>query len=82
MQQSPEDFNEAMLELRSVLAEVLMPLVDDERGVLLSELMDCQLKGVEKFYALLNSEVTERIYIGSEEFDRITDKYRRIARFF
>lgn len=62
--------------------EVMEPLLASESGKILHELIENQLRGVEKFYELRVTEMNEMPLIGETGFDLITDKYRAIVRIF
>ncbi len=71
-----------MDELRATCMEVMEPLLANESGKILHELIENQLRGVEKFYELRVTETNEMPLIGETGFDLITDKYRAIVRIF
>jgi hypothetical protein len=78
----PEDFNLAMGELRAAVSEAMEPLLEEEKGSLLKELIEVQLDGVEKFYELLLSEMDGKVLIDAICLDLIAEKHRRVYRHF
>ena len=77
-----EDFEVALQSLSDTLTKVIEPQISDERARLLLDLLRNQLLGMEMFYRLLLLESGEKFMLDDEGFDLLTQKYRRLLRFF
>jgi hypothetical protein len=82
VKRSLEEFRKSINELREALDEAMKPLLEEENGKLLAELMENQLNGIEIFYELLLIEQEGVALIDSERFDVLVGRYRSVLRYF
>lgn len=82
MAEKTDDFLTAVGEMREVLAQVMEPLLEDEKAKLLFELLENQVDGMEKFYKLRIAEKEGVTILDEKSLYLITDKYVPLMRYF
>jgi hypothetical protein len=77
-----DDFEAALHSLELALTESIKISADDERAKLLFELLHNQMRGMEIFYRLMLCEGDRKFIMDDASFDRLTQRYRSVLRFF
>ena len=82
MTKVPDGFDVDLKSLHQTLKEAMEPRLSDERARVLNEILENQLNGILLFYKLLCLEGDNRISIDEADFDILTQKYRKVLRYF
>lgn len=82
LKEVPEDFSLAVASLREALREARRNEVVGETSSLLFDFLENHLNLIEEFYVLLINEQHDSAIVSVSAFDDITQRFRRVARFF
>lgn len=78
----PEEFSSAVASLREALREARRDGAAGETSSLLFDFLENHLNLIEEFYILLINEQHDRAIVSVTAFDDLTQRFRRLARFF